>query len=201
MNAINKTAPRTTTPVRTAPPKDPKIGPSQNITIGGMTVTQIQKYLGRELTVSELTQIGNNPNGKVAKEVLAKAKAKQAKLQAQDEAFRIVTMTGPAQVKNLKGTVERYKKEVAQANAELAQAKAKAKKSGANVGTSSTEVQKLEAQLAKAKQKLNDATYEYNVRESEKDQAQANRNSLDSPPSSPAPKKKGLFGWNTPIGL
>ncbi len=199
MNAIKKTPPRPTPPVRNATPKDPKIGPSQNITIGGMTVTQIQKYLGRELTVSELTQIGNNPNGQIAKDVVAKAKAKQAQLQARDEAFRIVTMTGPAQVKNLKGTVERYKKEVAQANAALALAKAKAAKSGANVGNASAEVQKLEAQLAKAKQKLNDATYEYNVREGEQGLAQGRRDSLDRP--APAPQNKGLLGWNTPFGL
>jgi chromosome segregation ATPase len=173
MNAINNQF-RTT-------PKDPKVGTTASATsntrIEGLTLPQIQKLLGRELTLADIT----NPTSqaKIREQIRAKLKAKQDKLNQQDENFRLITMTGPAQTKNLKGTVERYKNEVAQKQLELAKAKAKA--AGARVGPASSEVQKLEAELAKAKRKLNDATYEYNVRKSEKDQAQANRDSLKKP--------------------
>jgi len=78
MNAINRTqslggTPQPNQPIGTNEPQTGRL-PIPNIKIGGMTLGDIQRHMGRSLTLDETRELQTNPNGLKAQSIVNKAK-------------------------------------------------------------------------------------------------------------------------------
>ncbi len=215
MNAIKKTPPRPTTPVKTTPKKpigtnEPQTGrlPIPNIKIGGMTLNDIQRHLGRSLTLDETRELQNNPNGKKAQSIVNKAKeeyrlANTINFNNNDEIYRF-----KQSAKNYDGhlkRLEQQRKDATNKYNDLQAAKRNRAATQAELAQAKSEMEEAKAAYETALKKHNQAKKIDKSANNEEAEAKTKlknaTNSVIKPTPAPAPQNKGLLGWNTPFGL